>query len=240
MLPDDETEKYVILRLVQESALMLRFVPSGPVRALRMSHRALTGKVALRIGGMAGFESSLERDWIIMLDFDRRVRLIQEQPYSLFYTTQGSRRRYTPDVLAEFVDGKVCWTTVYEVKEREDLKANWSEYRPRFQAAVRDCYQKGWRFRIVTERHIRTPYLGNVTFLRRYRDFPEDENQSFALLRTLRTLGPATPQALIAATWNDFERRAVATAAMWRLIAYGKIAASLNEPLTMKTPIWLP
>lgn len=218
----------------------MRAVESAPVRPLRLSHRALTGKVRLKSGGMAGFESSLERDWLIALDFDRRVRRILEQPYTLYYVHEGAKRRYTPDVLADYDDKQAAWTVVYEVKPHEDLKENWKNYRPRFKAAVHDCQLKGWRFRIVTERDIRTPYVANVKFLRRYAAMPDQAEHRFALLYTLKALGRTTPQALIAASWNDLEHQAVATAQLWRLVYGGEIAACLLAPLTMKTPIWMP
>ena len=62
---------------------MSRLRTHSPVRKLRNSHRALTGKVNLQAGGMAGFESSLERDLLLILDFDRTVLSVKEQPFSL-------------------------------------------------------------------------------------------------------------------------------------------------------------
>lgn len=189
---------------------------------------------------MASFESSLERDWLIVLDFDWRVRRLQEQPYTLHYELNGRPHRYTPDILAEFTDEWSSWTIIYEVKPREDLRKNWREYRPRFRAAVHDCHIQGWKFRIVTEREIKTPYVANIKFLRRYASMEDQETHRFALLHTLRALGPTTPQALIAASWNDFERQAVATAQLWRMVYLGDIAAPLLAPLSMSTPIWMP
>lgn len=75
---------------------MTRLVLNGPVRPLKMARRSLSGRVALGTGKTAGYESSLERDWLIALDFDWRVTHLQEQPYTLNYSHEGKRRRYTP------------------------------------------------------------------------------------------------------------------------------------------------
>ncbi len=174
------------------------------------------------------------------LDFDWRVVRLQEQPYTLHYVHDGQERRYTPDALALFNDGQLEWTVVYEVKSHEDLVQNWHTLRPRFKAAVHDCRVKGWRFRIVTERDIRTPYVKNIKFLRRFRDLPELTMHQKALMYTLTALGTTTPQALLAATWWEEEKRLVALSELWRLVATRKIGVSLSEPLTMATPIWLP
>jgi hypothetical protein len=191
-------------------------------------------------GGTAGYESSLERDWLMALDFDWRVQRIQEQPYTLTYLLDGKRRRYTPDVLAVFEEDGVQRTVVYEVKAHEDLRENWVAQRPRYKAAVADCRARGWRFRIVTERDIRTPYVNNIKFLRRYRDLKEQQMHRTALMYTLHALGETTPQALLAATWGDNERRLAALPELWRLVARREIAAALHDPLTMATSIWLP
>lgn len=84
---------------------MARLISDSSARPLKPARRALTGRVALAGGGAAGYESSLERDWLIALDFDWRVARIQEQPYTLAYVFDGKARRYTPDILAEFDDG---------------------------------------------------------------------------------------------------------------------------------------
>lgn len=219
---------------------MTRLVSNGSVRPLRMSNRALTGRVAMAGGGAAEYESSLERDWLMALDFDWRVVQIQEQPYTLHYEWDGKLRRYTPDVLAVFDDGQVKWTVVYEVKGRADLQEKWSTHRPRFKAAVHDCRVKGWRFRIITEREIRIPYVANIKFLLRYRDLTSQPMHREALLYTLRALGETTPQALLAATWWDEERRLTALTELWRLVALREVGATLMTPLTMSTRIWLP
>ena len=130
---------------------MARLSSDTPVRVLRTSRRSLTGRVTLGDGGGAAFESSLERDWLLALDFDSRVQSIQAQPFSIYYEHQGATRRYTPDVRADYSLATGVATVVYEVKPYEELQANWATYRPRFKAAVRYCRDQGWRFKLVTE-----------------------------------------------------------------------------------------
>ena len=71
--------------------------------------------------------------------------------------------------MAEY-DRDVLPTVVFEVKPIDKLRADWVSLRPGFKAAVAHCRLRDWQFKIVTERHIRTPYPANVKFLRRYRD----------------------------------------------------------------------
>lgn len=188
---------------------MARLSSDTPVRELRTSRRSLTGRVTLGDGGVAGFESSLERDWLLALDFDPRVQALQVQPFSLHYEHQGATRRYTPDVRADYRLESGVTTMVYEVKPSEELRVNWLAYRPRFKAAIRYCRDHGWRFKLVTERHIRTALLDNARFLRRYRALPDQDPYVQQLLYTLRALGTTTPQALlVAAYWSEESRMA--------------------------------
>jgi len=219
---------------------MARLSSDTPARVLRTSRRSLTGRVTLSDGGVAGFESSLERDWLLALDFDARVQAIQVQPFSLHYEHQGATRRYTPDVRADYRLGPGVATVVYEVKPAEELQANWRAYRPRFKAAVRYCRDHGWHFKLVTERHIRTALLDNAKFLRRYRALPNQDLYVQQLLYTLRALGKTTPQALLAASYWCEESQMAALPMLWKLIATRGVGADLHVPLTMSAPIWLP
>lgn len=219
---------------------MARLSSDTPARELRTSRRSLTGRVTLGDGGVAAFESSLERDWLLALDFDPRVRAIQVQPFSLRYRHEGATRRYTPDVRADYSLASGVATVVYEVKPYEELQANWSAYRPRFKAAVRYCRGHGWRFKLVTERHIRTALLDNARFLRRYRALPEQDLYVQQLLYTLRALGTTTPQALLAAAYWAEESRMAALPMLWKLIATRRLGADLHVPLTMSASIWSP
>lgn len=220
---------------------MARLALNRPVRDLKTSRRCLTGRVSLSTGGNASFESSLERDWLIALDFDPTVRLLREQPFSIQYELDGKIRRYTPDILAESVSPqKKILTTVYEVKPLDELRTEWQRYKPRFRAAVHYCRARGWRFKIVTEREIRTPFVNNAKFLRRYRTVQSQPIVAQQLLYTLKALGETTPQTLLAAAYLHEEKRMSAVPELWRLVAIREVVALLDEPLTMRSPIWCP
>lgn len=204
-----------------------------PARKLKLSHRSLTGRTATS-GGSVTFESSLERDWFILLDFDLDVARFMEQPFTVSYRFDGQQRRYTPDALAEF--GKTSGrsrTVVYEIKYHDDLRENWHEYRPRFLAANHHCRANGWTFALLTEREIRTPLLENATFLRRYRTIPDQPLIRMQLLYTLQALGPTTPQALLAAAYASQQSRMPALSMLWNMVAMRQIICDLNQPLTM-------
>lgn len=212
----------------------------SPVRSIGMNYRSLTGKVVLDPGHVAGFESSLERDWLICLDFDTDVEAILEQPFSLNYQLDGRELRYTPDVLAQYRkrDGRIP-VVVFEVKPYEELRLEFAKYRQRFKQMVRYCREREWRFKIVTERDIRTPYLDNAKFLRKYRRLATQELYKEQLLYSLKALGPTTPQALLAMAYLHVEKRMAALPELWRMVARREVSVELHKPLTMHSAIWL-
>jgi hypothetical protein len=211
-----------------------------PVRTIGMNYRSVTGKVVLDAGRAASFESTLERDWLLCLDFDPDVEVILEQPFSLHYQIDGRELRYTPDVLAQYRErnGRVP-VVVFEVKPYDELRLEFSKYRQRFKQMIRYCREREWRFKIVTERDIRTPYLHNAKFLRKYRKLSTQALYKDQLLYSLKALGPTTPQALLAMAYLPLEKRMAALPELWRMVALREIHAELNKPLTMHSAIWM-
>jgi hypothetical protein len=208
-----------------------------PARVIGTSRRSLTGRVA--IGGLSiPFESSLERDFLVLLDFDPTVVDVRGQPIRIDYVDSvGRSRHYTPDFLVEYDEGDVV---LYEVKYRSTLREEWALLKPKFRGARKYAKARGWRFSIITDQEIRgTAMLANARFLRPYRDRPRDEGIEEHLVRTLAILGEVTPEALLVAAYRSLENRMMAVPWLWRLVALNRIHADLRYRLTMSTPIWV-
>lgn len=185
------------------------------------------------------FESALERDFLVLLASDPNLGDVREQPLRIdFRDPAGRRTHYTPDFLVLY-DGDHPQHVLYEIKYRADLRAEWPRLKAAFLAARLHAREQGMRFSIMTEVEIRGPYLANVRFLRGYRDRPYDETIEEHLVRTLAILGETTPQALLAAAYQDRENRIAAIAPLWRLLSTGRVHADLSQPLTMTTPVWV-
>jgi len=217
---------------------------SMPVRIIPKNYRSLTGLVSnTRTRSMTAFESSLERDFLLLLDFDPDVEFYEEQPLTITYDDRGRRRTYTPDVFVRYridpFQAKPTPPLLFEVKYRDDLRQHWREYRPKFRAAGRYARQHDWRFRLVTERHIRIPYLDNVKFLRSYPAMVINASYRTWLLHTLLELGETTPARLLTAMSQDRWQQAEILPTLWQLIATRQIATDLRQPLTMQSRIQL-
>jgi hypothetical protein len=215
-----------------------------PVRTIPKNSRSLTGKVIdFRSHRAVSFESALERDFYVLLDFDPTVAHFEEQPVTIAYQEPiGVHRTYTPDVLVhyrpELRNPPEHRPVLYEIKYRDDLRTHWQDYRCKFKAARRYARTRGWVFRLITEREIRTPYLKNATFLRQYHDRGPDREDRHRMLALLAEQGETSPETLMASLSPDRWERARLLPGLWYLIAVGEVGADLTVPLTMHSYLW--
>lgn len=144
-----------------------------PVQARKIPPKplSLSGYVAFpSMRMLAGFESGLERDSLLLIkDAPARLGLLA-QPVTLDRRALGGGKgAYTPDLLVWTVDkyGEPLRVTLVEVKPELDLTKHWRKIKPKLQAARRFARHQGWRFIVVTERHLRNPLPIQATWSRR-------------------------------------------------------------------------
>ncbi|WP_309237361.1 TnsA-like heteromeric transposase endonuclease subunit [Actinomadura sp. BRA 177] len=123
------------------------FEQGGPVRHLRpyKGQRHLPGEWwSATDGHLVGFESWLERDHLMLLDFAPAVVGIASQPFWLFWVSaEGKRRSHAPDYFTRRRDGSgvVIDCRPAEFRKPRDVVA--------FEAARRACDAVGWEYRLV-------------------------------------------------------------------------------------------
>lgn len=144
-----------------------------PVRKIPKNHLVVTGGYSSRKNTQIdAFESLLEKDYFLLLDFDERVHSFEPQPVRV--PVPGVPRGYVPDVLVRYfpdpVSGKEPKKTLVDVKHTDDLAKNADKYALKFESARRFAEKQGWEFKIVDQNQIRTPRLANLKFLRAYRN----------------------------------------------------------------------
>lgn len=215
-----------------------------PIRKIGLGRRALAGMIPSEKqvdGRIAKFESSLERDFYVLLEFDTKVLRWDPQPVRLH--VGDGKAPYVPDVLVSYVvdhrDPESECRVLYEIKYRDELQKKWPQLKPRFRAANRYAKQHGWKFKLITEREIRgTALLWNAKFLLPYTHDPISDGEHALLTKTLRHLGSATPNSLLTACSRDPWEQARLLAALWRLVATRDVRCDLSKQLTMTSEIW--
>lgn len=95
------------------------------------------------LGRHVGFESWLERDQLMMLDFSPQVRSFSAQPFWLLWGSGGKARRHAPDFFARLADGG---GEVVDVRADDRIA---SEDAEAFQVTAVACESVGWGYRRV-------------------------------------------------------------------------------------------
>lgn len=225
----------------------MRNTATKPVRNILPSSRSIRGQLSSPKNGRAPqYESALERDLLQRLEFDHRVEFYCEQPVTIEYVHEGLTRHYTPDVLVyyreDLEETQAIRPQLCEVKYRADLKQNWAELKPKFMAALRYADTRGWQFKLVTEREIRTDYLVNVRFLLNYlgphvQVTQTDQGLLMSLMQDIRL---TTGEELLLMATADRTKRAELLYALWHLVAVGLIHCDLNTELSLQAELWIP
>lgn len=215
-----------------------------PVRKIPKNARSVTGLlVSQDKEEMKAYESTLERDLMEIVWFDQNVLRFEEQPVEIKFTgSDGKLHSYIPDLLViyrqDISKAIPLRPMLCEVKYRADLFKNWKELKPKVRAGRAYAKEKDWTFKIWTEVELRTPYLFNVKFLRKYRTIPTTTEQIEQLLKTADKLQATDPETLLQTIHNDRIQRAMLMPTLWYLISIGKIGTDLDQKLTMRSRIW--
>lgn len=206
-----------------------------PVRRIGLCYRSVSGRVPMGNGRRTvAVESTLERDFALLQRFDRDVAGLEEQPVRISYRDgAGAKRSYVPDFLVTYRQGA---PKLVEVKFSTDPTLLAGALESRFAAARTFAANRGWHFSVVTEIHIRTPRLGNATFLLPFRDRTAIPAFRAAILMALRSGGHSV-EGLLDMFGTD---RASALPTLWGMVARFELHADLDHPLTMRSQLSLP
>jgi hypothetical protein len=188
------------------------------------------------------YESTLERDLMLLLQFERRVAKFYPQPLTLtFNDAQGSPRKYTPDGLVEWLPdaaGVTLPPLLVEVKYREAFVNDWRMWRMRARAAQVYARERGWTFEIHTERDIRTVALDNARMLLPFNRGPRDTASEALLLTTLAAATRCSPAELISRVSAIPLERAALLPSLWRLLCEHRIGFDRHVRVTMASDLW--
>ncbi|GAA4658515.1 hypothetical protein GCM10023347_07180 [Streptomyces chumphonensis] len=151
-------------RIALGSGWDVRFEDVAPVRGFRWNKggRGFAGwYYTATTGSHVGYESWLERDRLILLDFVPDLVGIASQPFWLHWRDAKVKRRHAPDYFVRLADGRV---RVVDVRAEDDVDERTAEA---FAATQRACSAVGWEYA-----HVGVPdpvFMANVRWLARYR-----------------------------------------------------------------------
>lgn len=208
------------------------------VRKIPKNYRNVTGITAYakaRDGGE--FESTLERDYLTLLEFDPLVVDFAVQPLKIQWRDgAGTNHMYTPDVLVSYKAETQRMPLLVEVKYRSELRQKWNVLRPKFKAAVHECHLRNWQFKLMTEVEIRTPFLYNAKFLLPF--VRQNLPPSDVVTNVLAKMRNGSVLELLKKITHEPWEQAALLPSIWTMVATGHICCDLYQPLTMESQIW--
>ncbi|MFN1218156.1 TnsA endonuclease N-terminal domain-containing protein [Chryseobacterium kwangjuense] len=223
------------------------------VREISAKSSSLSGIINIdQLKNPIQFESSLERDYIFLLEYDQNVKQYLEQPLKITYFDDNKKQRtYIPDFIVEHFDDSP--TELIEIKYTSTLKAKKHELEQKFKAAKKYCQRNNLIFKIADEIHIREHReieLYNYKFLHRYKNYfyniNKDRtafpilNENLVLLRTkLKELKKCTVSDLIVQSAKDSDKQAELIFLIWYMVSNNFIKTDLTKKLTLNSIICL-
>lgn len=179
-----------------------------------------------KMSRMVAWESQLERDAIMLLEFSLGVVGFREQPARVYFDQDGERHLYIPDFEVELADGRLLHV---EVKPESKLRK--PDIARRFAAITAHYSRSDNGFSILTEEVIRKePRLSNLRLLAYHQ--PEDASspEMAAHIQKLVLL-PAQTVAGATAVLGDVR-------AVYQLLAANVYGCDLDSPIGAETRIF--
>lgn len=133
------------------------------IRRIKKSHIAVTGYFSsYKNKRQINFESKLEHDFYLLLEFDETVKSYQEQPFKVYYIYQDKKRRYTPDTLVNYIDST---QKIFEVKPMFKIK-NDIELQEKIQLQKQKIKEeKNLELSIFTDENMNKIYMNNIKII---------------------------------------------------------------------------
>ena len=216
-------------------------------RKIGYTYGSVSGLYPFRGEKSIAFESPLERDFLIMMEFNDAVVDVIGQPMTFEYEHKnGKIVPYTPDFLVYFkskgngyIPNVSPKPLLVEVKPRDKLQKYFSDYRHRFQIAMSYAMSNDMVFKIYDDKRIRGTYLENIMFLRRYRKYAYPDVEEDRILSHLATVGHTRVDHLLAFLYVTDSERGLGLGQLWQLVANKKVECDLMRPLGLGITIWL-
>jgi hypothetical protein len=179
-------------------------------------------------GRFLEYESLLERDWMLLMDFDRQVEWICEQPLRLRYRVDGKPASHIPDLLVwRGGEPELC-----DVKSAERVDA--PVFRAQIRAMELACGEAGMRYRVLSDPD--PDLLASVRWLAGFREPPSDPDGEAPRMLSLLAAGPRTIAELLSGALEPMLARPVLMHLLW----VGRALVDVGEPIEDESRVWAP
>ena len=178
---------------------------------------------SITAGRFLEYESLLERDWMLLMDFDREVEWICEQPLRLRYMKDEQPASHVPDLMV----WRAGTPELCDVKCEERLED--PEFRAQVEATGLACAEAGFGYRVLSEPD--SQLLVNVRWLAGFRERPPDPDGERSRMLSVLATSSLTIGELLADACEGMLARPVLMHLLWA----GDALADLSDPIDNET-----
>lgn len=201
-----------------------------PSRKIPKNYRSVTGTFpSFKNHKNISYESLLERDFYLLLEFNDNVIAYEEQPLTLQYKRNNKTYKYTPDALVQYKDDTL--PTLYEIKMSTQIKDGKIFFKEKLNQIEDYVRNNDMDFKVFTELDIDSQYLENIMFLYRYRDL--NNSEFFSKINSyLNSHTNITVQELLNKLDTNKFKQAEYLPYIWSLIFKKKLLTDMNKKIT--------
>lgn len=208
-----------------------------PARKIPKNYRSVTGTFPSHKNKRNIFyESLLERDFCLLLEFNNDVISYEEQPFRLYYKSANSKKRYTPDILVHYKPSLNRLPCVFEIKMSDEIKEKKIFFEEKFNQIEEYINLNDLEFKMFTELDMDEIYLENAMFLYRYKDL-NNQTISKNILEKIKLFKEISVNDLLQNfSSNKFEQIEILPY-IWQLIFLDKIIIDMYIKITNSSVI---
>ncbi|MDD2356452.1 MAG: Tn7 transposase TnsA N-terminal domain-containing protein [Thiovulaceae bacterium] len=206
------------------------------VRKIKKSYISCTGYFASNKNkAQIAFESTLERDFYMLLEFDNNVIKFEEQPMRIKYEHTNKKRKYTPDTLVTYKDGT---QKLYEVKYLDEFKSD-----PKLQYKIdilKEHILKEYsiEFDVFTDDMINGIYLDNLKFLYKFVNVPILDDKLDSVQKIIHKNEVISVQQILASFTDSKIKQLEYIPYIWHYACHHIDQLNLHDKLNMNTNIY--
>lgn len=220
---------------LQDIALLYNLDIVDKKRTIPIQNRSVSGRFFSRKNNrLVDYESTLERDYFYMLEFDDNVIRYEEQPFGVIGKYKNRKVTYHPDVI--ILTDNSEQPLIVEVKYASDLEDPDKKDKITNKLNEMDKWAKKNRaiHLLMTELDIRSILLDNQKFLygyieprRRSELYQEKVLHILSFEKRLKVID------IVDAYSSDEMKKPEIIPTIWYMLVNGQLNTNLNIPLTM-------
>lgn len=206
-----------------------------PVRKIPKSFRAVTGRFPSVLNGRCiGYESKLEHDYYLTLEFDHSILRYEEQPLEVPGVVNNRKVTYIPDCLITYKDTRP--PLLVECKYSSEFTDENKKLQIKIARLKEYANDNNLHFQIITEKDISRAVLANCLRLYRYAKPPLRITEHRARIHAaLRASDCMTCRDLLQALATSPAEQANFTPSIWHMLFTGELTIDMNSPISLNS-----